>query len=70
VLPTAVSLVFPGWGGVPACAAALAGLVLTVCSAILLEWLLRPARLDGPLPSESLLIAHLSALNGILKRSA
>lgn len=67
LLPVAASQVL---SAVPALAATLAGLALTLCSAMLFEWLLRPVRQDGPLPSEGVVIARLTALSEILKRAA
>jgi len=65
LLPIAVSQLFQGLGAVPAIAAALAGLALTLSSAMPLEWLLRDIRLDGPLPDEGLAMARLAALSEV-----
>ena len=65
LLPIAAGQVFPEWGAVPA----LAGLALTLCSALLLEWLLRPICLDG-LPSESLGMARPEILSEVLEHCA
>lgn len=71
LLPSAASLrLLMGLGAVPALAAALAGLALTLSSAMLLEWLVRDVRLDGPLPCESVVLARLAALNEIVQGSA
>jgi hypothetical protein len=63
-------LSFTGLGAAPALAAALAGLGLTVFSAIPLEWLLRDAGLDLPPLGESVVMARLAALQEIVRRSA
>jgi len=67
LLPVAASQVL---SAVPALAATLAALAMTLCSAMLFEWLLRPVRQDGPLPSEGAAIASLTALSEVLKRAA
>jgi hypothetical protein len=65
LLPSAASLrLLMGLG------AALAGLALTLSSAMLLEWLVTDVRLDGPLPCESVVLARLAALNEIVQGSA
>jgi len=51
-------------------AAALAGLVLTLISAMLLEGLLRDVRPNGPTLREGAAMARLAALEGIAQRSA
>lgn len=61
---------FIGLELVPAFAVVLAGLALTLCGAMLLEWLLRDIHLDGPLPCESVLMARLPALQEIVTGSA
>ena len=59
-----------GLSAIAALAVTLAGLALTVSSALLLEWLLRPVHQDGQLPSESMVIARLTALSEVLERAA
>jgi hypothetical protein len=63
-------LSFTGPGAAPAFAAALAGLGLTLFSAIPLEWLLRDVDLDLPPLQESVVIARLAALQEIVERIA
>ena len=71
LLPCVASLLsFTGPGAAPAFAAALAGLGLTLFSAIPLEWLLRDAGLDLPPLGESVVMARLAALQEIVRRSA
>ena len=71
LLPCVASLLsFTGLGAAPALAAALAGLGLTVFSAIPLEWLLRDLDLDLPPLPESVVMARLAALQEIVERSA
>ena len=61
---------FIGLDAVPAFAAALAGLALTLLGLMPVEWLLRDIRLDGPLPCESVVVARLGALQEIVAGSA
>ena len=69
LLPCAASLLpFTAPGAAPALAAALAGLALTLFSAMLLEWLLRDIDLDLPPLSEGVVIAQLTALLEIAER--
>jgi hypothetical protein len=71
LLPCAASLLsFRDLGAPPALAAALAGLALTLFSALPLEWLLRDIDLDLPPLGESVVMARLAALQEIVKRSA
>lgn len=71
LLASAASLgLFMGLDAARDLAAALAGLVLTLISAMLLEWLLRDVRPDGPKPREGAVMARLVALQGIAQRSA
>ena len=71
LLPTAASLrIFTGLDAIPAFAATLAGLTLTLLGALLLQWLVSDVRLDGPLPSESVVMARLEALQDVLAGSA
>ena len=62
LLPNVSLLSFARVGSVPALAAALAGLALTLLSAIALEWLLRDIEIDQPHLSESVVMARLTAL--------
>ena len=61
---------FIGLDAAPACAAALSGLALTLIGAMLLDWLLRDVRLDGPPPCESVVMARLGALQEIVAGNA
>ena len=61
---------FLGLDAAPAFAAALTGLALTLGSAMLLRWALADVCPDGPLPSESALVARLTALKEVLAGSA
>ena len=71
LLPCAASLLsFTGLGAPPAVAAALAGLTLTLFSAMPLEWLLRDIDLDLPPLSESMVMARVAALQEIAQRCA
>jgi hypothetical protein len=71
LLPCAASLPsFTGLGAASALAAALAGLALTLFSALPLEWLLRDIDLDLPPLRESVVMARLAALQEIVERSA
>jgi hypothetical protein len=68
VLLSAASLrLFIGLDAVPAFAAALAGLTLTLIGAMLLEWLVSDVRPDGPLPCESVVVARLGAFREIVE---
>jgi len=70
LLPCAASLhCFADLGPTPALAGALAGLALTLSSAMLLEWLGGDVRIDGPLPCEGAVMARLGALVEIVDRS-
>jgi len=70
-LPCAASLhCLTESGPAPALFAALAGLALTLIGAMLLEWLVRDVRVDGPLPCESVVMARLGALQEIVAGSA
>jgi hypothetical protein len=62
LLPNVSLLPFTRLGNVPALGAALAGLALTVFSAIALEWLLRDIDFNLPPLSESLVVARIVAL--------
>jgi hypothetical protein len=62
LLPNVSLLPLTRLGNVPALGAALAGLALTVFSAIALEWLLMDIDLNLPPLSESLVVARLTAL--------
>ena len=71
LLPKAASLLsFPGMGAAAALAAALVGWALTLFSAMVLEWLLRDIRVDGPLPRASVVLARLAALTEIAEGMA
>jgi hypothetical protein len=71
LLPCAASLLSTTErGAAPALAAALAGLVPTLFSAMLLKWLLRDVDMEAPLLRESLVMARLAALREILEGSA
>ena len=71
LLPNAASLpFFTGMGAAPALVTALTGWALTLLAATLLQWLLRDVRVNGPLPSEGLVLVRLAALQNFVERIA
>ena len=71
LVPCAASLLpLRGLGAAPGLAAALAGLALTLSSAIPLQWLLRDIDVEAPPLGESVVMSRVAALQEIMKRSA